>query len=150
MKVILQKTAKGLIGSTPDDHAVWLKFKRKLETIKQGQYLRLEFSSPRNGAHHRKLFALLNLINENSEVYDTPEKALVAIKLCTGRFDIAVDPSTGELNKIPHSIAYEAMGQEDFDRFYSQAISAIIEWICPQLDQKTADFLLNSIIEGWS
>ena len=32
--------------------------------------LRLEWSTPRNGSHHRKFMALVQLVTENSEIYD--------------------------------------------------------------------------------
>lgn len=63
--------------------------------MKPGQWLRLEWSSPRNGKHHRKLWALLTLLQQNSETYDMKEKAPVAIKLAADYFDPHVDPETG-------------------------------------------------------
>ena len=60
MKAMLISTATGLRGSTPADQDAWAKFKRKLETMKPGKWLRMEWSSPRNGPHHRKMFALLS------------------------------------------------------------------------------------------
>jgi hypothetical protein len=91
MKAMLIRTDKGLHGATPDDHAAYAKFKRRLETMQPGKWLRLEWSAPRNGPHHRKMMALLNLITENSETYNTIPKALVAVKLAAGYFDPNVD-----------------------------------------------------------
>lgn len=150
MKAMLIRTERGLVGSTPDDQAAWAKFKRKLETMQVGKWLRLEFSSPRNGKHHRKFIALLNLITENSETYNTVEKALVAVKLCIGHFDLMADPQTGEILKVPRSISYESMPQEEFEVFYSAAIDAVLAYILPQFDRATADRLLDMIIEGWA
>ena len=150
MKAVLLKTPHGLRGSTPDDQQAWAKFRRKLETMKPGAFLRFEWSSPRNGAHHRKLFALLHLIVENSETFNTTEKALVAVKLATGHFDLMVHPLTGEIVQIPKSISFEGMGQEDFDAFYTGAIDAVLQSILPQLDREKADMLLEMIIDGWA
>ncbi|MBN9410849.1 MAG: hypothetical protein J0H69_17020 [Burkholderiales bacterium] len=150
MKAVLIRTPAGLRGSTPADQEAWAKFKRKLETMKPGKWLRFEWSSPRNGAHHRKMFALLQLVTENSEVYPTVEKALVAIKLCVGHVEPAIDPRTGELIQVPKSISYEAMDQEAFDAFYSAAIDAVLQFILPQMDRATADRLMDMIVEGWA
>lgn len=150
MKAVLIKSQSGLRGSTPADQDAWAKFRRKLETMKPGTWLRFEWSSPRNGKHHRKLFALLQLIAENSEVYDTPTKALVAVKLCAGYFDLMADPTTGEITKVPQSISYEAMGQEDFDMFYSRALDGVLQHILPQFDEATANRLMDMIVEGWA
>ena len=59
MKALLIKTDKGLRGSTPADQDAWAKFRRRLETMKPGTWVRMEWARPRNGQHHRKLFALL-------------------------------------------------------------------------------------------
>jgi hypothetical protein len=150
MKAMLIKTDTGLRGATPEDHAAWMKFRRKIETIKPGKWLRVEFSSPRNGPHHRKLMALFQLITENSETWNTVPKALVAVKLCTGHFDLMTDPTTGEITKVPKSISFESMEQEEFEVWYPQAIDAVIQHILPQFDRATADRLLDMIAEGWA
>lgn len=150
MKAILVKTDTGLRGSTPIDHEAWTKFRRRLETTKPGTYLRMEWARPRNGAHHKKLFALLQLVAENSETYNTVEKALVAIKLVSGYCEPFIDPITGELVQMPKSIAYESMDQDEFDKFYSAAIDGVLTHVLPQIDSAQADRLLDMIIQGWA
>ena len=150
MKALLQKTPKGLRGMTPADQEAWAKFRRRLETMKPGTVLRMEWVSPRNATHHRKFFALLNLVAENSEVYNTVEKALVAVKLIVGHAEPFIDPVTGELTQLPKSIAYESMGQDEFEQFYNQAIDGIVEHVLTHIDRENADHLVQMIIEGWS
>ena len=150
MKCVLIKMGRGLRGATAVDHEVYEKFKRRLETMKPGTWLRMEWSRPRNGPQHRKMFALLQLVSENSETYNTPEKALVAVKLAAGFFDPFVDPKTGEIIQIPQSISYDAMEQDRFEHFYSQAIDAVLQHILPTMDRGTADRLLDMVIEGWA
>lgn len=149
MKCMLIRTEQGLRGATEQDQAVWSKFKRRIVTMKPGRFMRMDFSSPRNGKHHRLFMALLQLVAENSETYDTVEKALIAVKLVTGHFDLMADPKTGEIIQIPRSISYEAMGQEDFDRWYGQAIDGVLQHILPTMDAATAERLLDLIVEGW-
>lgn len=147
---MLIKTPSGLRGATPGDQDAWAKFKRKLETMKPGSWLRFAWSTPRNGKHHRKAMALVALVTENSETYSTQEQALNAIKLAAAYFDPHIDPRTGEVYPVVRSISFDAMGQEDFEKFYSAAIDGIIATILPQMDRATADKLLEMIIEGWS
>jgi hypothetical protein len=149
VKAMLLKTDKGLRGATPADHEAWSKFRRRLETMKPGTWLRMEWARPRHGKHHRKLFALLNLVAENSETYDTTEKALVAVKLVTGYADPVIDPRTGELTQVPQSISYDAMDQDEFDKFYQAAIDGVLRYILTDMDRATADRLLEMIILGW-
>ena len=150
MKAMLLKTPTGLRGATPDDQAAYSKFKRKLEIMRPGKWLRLEWSSPRNGKHHKKMFALLSLVAENSETYNTTEKALVAVKLAAGYFDPHINPTTGEIIPVVHSIAYDAMDQEAFEKFYSSALDGVLQAILPTMDRATADRLMDMIVEGWA
>jgi len=147
---MLLKTEKGLRGATTADHDAWTKFRRRLETMKTGTWLRMEWVSPRHGKHHRKFFALLQLVAENSETYDTVEKALVAVKLVTGYCDPVIHPETGEFLQIPRSISYESMDQDEFEKFYSAAIDGVLRHILPHLDKEKADRLIDMIVEGWA
>lgn len=150
MKALLIKTPKGLRGATQADQEAWSKFRRRLETMKTGKWLRVEATMPRNGPHHRKFFALLQLIAENSETYNTVDKALVAVKLIVGHFEPCIHPETGELIQVPKSIAFESMDQDAFDKFYSAAIDGVLQHILPDMDQDTAERLMEMIVEGWA
>jgi hypothetical protein len=150
MKAMLLRTPTGLRGATPADQEAYAKFRRRLETMKPGKWLRLEWSSPRNGPHHRKFMALVQLVTENSETYDTVAKALVAIKLAAAYFDPVPDPRTGELVPVPQSISYDAMGQDEFEEFYSAALDGVLQVVLPTMDRETADRLLEMIVEGWA
>lgn len=150
MKAVLIRSPKGLVGSTPADQDAWAKFKRKLETMKPGTWLRMEWSRPRNGKHHRKMFALLQLVAENSEVYDTPQKALAAVKLAAGYFDAMPDPRTGEIVPVLHSVSYDAMDQDAFEQFYSAALDGVLQVVLPTMPRETAEHLMDMIIEGWA
>lgn len=149
MRAMLLKTDKGLRGATPADHDAWTKFRRRLETMKPGTWVRMEWARPRNGRFHRKFFALLQLVAENSETYNTTEKALVAVKLVTGHFDLMLHPETGEIMQIPRSISYDSMEQDEFDRFYSAAIDGVLQHILPHLDKERAERLIDMIVTGW-
>lgn len=150
MKCVLIRTPQGLVGSTPIDREVWSRFRRRLETMKPGTWLRMEWSRPRNGAHHRKMFALLQLVAENSETYSTPEKALVAVKLAAGYFDPMPDPRTGEIVPVLHSVSYDAMDQDAFEKFYSAALDGVLQVILPTMPRETAEHLMEMILEGWA
>lgn len=150
MKAVLLRTPTGLRGATPADQEAYDKFRRRLEKMPAGGWLRLEWSSPRNGAHHRKFMALVQLVTQNSETYDTVAKALVAIKLAAGYFDPTVDPRTGEIVPAVQSISYDAMGQDEFEEFYSAALDGVLQVILPTMDRETADRLLDEIVRGWA
>ena len=149
MKVTLIKSDKGIVGATSDDHEAYLRFKRRIVKMPIGTYIGLESKKIRNGQHHRKLFALVKLITENSENFETVAKALIAIKLVAGHFEPFIHPVTGELFDLPKSISYEEMEQDDFETFYKNAIDGVLQNILPQLDIETAEKLLDMIVAGW-
>lgn len=81
---------------------------------------------PRNINHHRKLFALLNLAVDNwpGDEPMTVEALLGAIKISAGHC-VPVKTKTGEIWKIPKSIAFESMSQDEFEPFYDHAVLVI-------------------------
>lgn len=149
MKFVIVKGDKGWHGATDDDETNYRKSQRRMTSAKPGKWMRCEITTMREGWMHRKLFALFKLITENSETFDTVEKALVAVKLVVGHFDLVVDPTTGEITKQVKSISYDAMDQTTFETFYTQAIDGVLQHILPQMDRATADELLEHVIEGW-
>lgn len=101
---------------------------------KLGQTVELKGRRPRNPAHHRKLFALLNILVDNTDHFANTEDALLAVKAATGlgRW-MKVEGATRELF-YPDSIAFDAMPQGEFAEFYEKAVAAVIRWWLPVSD----------------
>jgi hypothetical protein len=121
------KTAAGFVpksNAARDFHA----------RTKLGQTVELKGRRPRNPAHHRKLFALLNILVDNTEHFANTEDALLAVKAATGlgRW-MKVEGATRELF-YPDSIAFDAMPQAEFAEFYEKAVAAVIRWWLPVSD----------------
>src|SRR6185312_717061 len=70
---------------------------------------------PRNVKHHRKFFAMLNLVWQNQEIYPSVDSLLFALKVALGHADLVADLATGELHPSPRSISFASMGQDEFD-----------------------------------
>ena len=149
MKAIVERRGAHLVGVTEQDQANFTRLRSAMKQLPDGQSMRLEWARPRNGAHHRKAFALLQLIADHHEVYDTPERALVAVKILTGHVDVEQHPIDGTPVLVPRSIAYESMDQDTFAQWYEQAIDAICQHLLPQLDRATAERLAAQISQGW-
>jgi len=103
---------------------------------KLGQTIELKGRRPRNPAHHRKLFALLNILVDNTDHFANVEDALLAVKAATGlgRW-MRVEGATRELF-YPDSIAFDAMPQAEFAEFYEKAVAAVIRWWLPVSDDE--------------
>src|SRR5678816_2116707 len=115
--IYLRRVHAGLVPDSEADE-------ERLKRFKFGEVVRAKVSKPRNYEHHKKLFALLNLIAQNSDVYNTVPKALTVLKILTGHVEFIADPRTGELIAEPKSIDYEALDQIEFSEWYEAAVNA--------------------------
>jgi hypothetical protein len=115
-----------------------------LQARKEG----VAFIADTNGARNPKQLALwwslCNLVCEAEDI-PTPEKVSHDLKIALGHVDTHVD-RMGDVHLIPKSIAFESMGQEDFDQLFKAAIGVISGWLAASLtdvmdrfNQMTAD-----------
>lgn len=120
-----RKTAAGFIPvsqSAREFHA-----KTKL-----GQTVDLRGRRPRNPGHHRKLFALLGLLADNREEFTSTDDALLGLKAVLGYGEWKrLHPKAEREVFVPSSIAFENMGQDEFEAFYELAIAAVQRWWLP-------------------
>lgn len=79
----------------------------------------------RNPDHHRKGFALINLIFDSQEKYQNIEDMLVELKLLVGWYTEHVR-SNGELVYIPKSISFADMDQIAFETFYDRVLNLAV------------------------
>lgn len=103
---------------------------------KLGQVCEMKGRRPRNPGHHRKLFALLGLIVANTELFTNADDALVGLKAITGHGRWERIEGTSKDIFYPDSIAFDAMGQDEFNAFYDQAVAAIRRWWLPVGDDE--------------
>ena len=101
-----------------------------LRAIPDGETVRLEITRPsrRSVAHHRMFFALLNITAE--QVGWTVEQTLHWTKLAVGHADVVYDRN-GEITSVPRSISFARMTQDEFNRFFDQAVKAILDRLLP-------------------
>lgn len=112
-----------LAPSSPRDAAL-------LAAFGVGEILEVALRKPRSAAHHRKFFALMQLVFENQERYDTIADLLVEVKLKCGHYREHLT-TKGRLIYVPKSLSFEAMGQEEFGVLYSKAIDVILTHFLP-------------------
>ena len=92
-----------------------------------GREIKVSISHPRNPRQHRLLFALLKIVADNHEKYDTVDKVLLALKFATGQAECNVVNDTVVWS--PKSISFAAMGQDEFNIFFDLAIGAVTGWL---------------------
>jgi hypothetical protein len=105
---------------------------------KLGQVVDMRGKRPRHPKHHRKLFALLGIIVENTELFANADDALIGLKAITGHGHWG-DVRAGSRVKdvfYPASINFESMAQDEFEAFYDKAIAAVQRWWLPVADEE--------------
>lgn len=108
-----------LIPAYPVDEAVF-------ESLKPANMYKCDIRRARNPQHHRKGFALINLIFESQERYRTIEDLLVELKLRTGWYREHVR-TDGSIIYVPKSISFADMDQLEFERFYDAVADIAIQ-----------------------
>jgi hypothetical protein len=98
-----------------------------LATIKEGSTLFVEVWTPRNMAQHRKYFAILNNVVEATGRWTSSEHLRRDILISLHRFDEHVNQFTGEVEKVPHSMAVASMPKDEFERLYDDTIRLLTD-----------------------
>lgn len=126
----------------------------KLAKCPEGRMLLVRTRSPRNGKHHRLLWAVAGKIADNSDRFVDAEHVVEQLKFATGhvrraRYDV---PGIGTIEQLmPASIAYESMDQQAFSEWFGRAVDYICTDILPGLssDALRLEVSLDLGIDLW-
>jgi hypothetical protein len=131
--------AKSLTRLQPADEAA-VKF---VAGLKLRELVAVEIARPRNLAHHRKFWKLMEIVAQNQEHYKSAEEVCAAFKVAVGHADF-VQTKHG-LVGIPRSISFAKCDQQEFDIFYSKAIDYLTTEVVPGVDKDA----LRAEVEGF-
>jgi hypothetical protein len=95
------------------------------EKLRMNTEYKCDLRKARNPDHHRKGFALINLIFDSQEKYLTMEDMLTELKLMVGWYREHVR-SNGDLVYLPKSISFADMDQLEFETFYDRVLDLAI------------------------
>ncbi|MCO5092631.1 hypothetical protein [Bosea sp. (in: a-proteobacteria)] len=109
--------------------------------MKDGAGYLVNLHRPRNLMHHRKLFALLNLVQDNTDRWPTVETLLDDLKISTGLFETRVNAVTGIPYIVAKSISFASMTQDEFEQWFERAV----DLICKQVLAMDREYLLAEI-----
>lgn len=109
--------------------------------MKDGMAYLVNVHRPRNVRHHRKLFALLNLVQDNTDRWPTVETLLDDLKISTGLFETRVNAVTGIPYVVAKSISFASMSQDEFEQWFDKAV----DLICKQVLDMDREYLLAEI-----
>lgn len=132
-----RRTLTGLVPACERSQKAWAK-------VPLGDEVVIDMRRPRNLKHSRKLFVLLNIVRDNSDDFSSAEMVLYAVKAALGRGEWIQPGKAKRALFIPESISFESMDQDEFERFYSDAVGVIVSHFLPGM---TAEQLDNIVME---
>lgn len=117
----------------------------ELRKIPLGRMVSVTVKLPRNPAHHRKFFALLNTVWQASGDWGSVEDLLIELKIRLGITKNVVVRESGEIVKILGSINFASMDQRAFEDFYERALLALCEMAGGIESHALRDEVLNQL-----
>lgn len=118
-----------------------------LSRIKLGQDVMVEVKRPRNPLHHRKLFAMLKIVLDNQEFYKSTDDLLEVCKLRVGHVHV-IETKGGDV-RIPKSISFASMPQDEFNAFYDKAVQWVVSEVIPGLQRGDLDEAVERELIGF-
>ena len=95
-----------------------------LHKIANGTLVTVEMKRGRNLPHMRLFMALLHLVHDNQDRYDSFNSFRAAFTIALGHYDSVVLPD-GSVAVTPKSISFANMDQTEFDVFFNDAVDLI-------------------------
>lgn len=120
MRLYLVKTEGGdLLPLDAEDHAY-------VSRLAAGESLECDTRKARNPGQHKKFFALFDTAFKSQNKYANRKQLMVELKLRAGWYDEHVTHD-GKLVYVPKSLSWAQMDQEEFERFYDEAVKALAD-----------------------
>lgn len=118
-----------------------------LACVLHNEIVQVEIKRPRNLAHHRKWWKLVQVVYPHQSTYPTIEQFHAALKCALGYADSVTLPD-GRVMLVSRSISFATMDQAAFEQFYERAVDLICTRIIPRLDREDLMQEVGEIIEG--
>lgn len=137
-ELFLKRTLHGFTAADEGSQDAMRKFK-------MGETYRANVVKPRNLRNHRRYWALVNLVYQNTEGYASAELVHAHLKLLAGRCSPVVSKATGETFLVPESISFSAMDEAEFQEFWARCIKAVCEHIIPGIEVDAVQYEIEKL-----
>ena len=117
-----------------------------LDGVPKGTVVKVKWTRPRNVGHHRKFFALIDVVFQAQSRFATKDDLLDALKVALGHYAVWRVGSREILR--PKSISFAAMDQDAFQQFYDSAVKVIVESLLPNTDRADLEARVHDILDG--
>lgn len=104
----------------------------------------------RNSQWHRKYMKLLSIVYENlpepvAEHYPTFDRFRKSLMVGIGRYD-TWQTRRGETLLEPHSLAFDKMDQDEFERVWADSVKAITEHFLPSVGKAELEAEVEELV----
>lgn len=123
--------------------------------IKQGEIVSAEIKRPRNYDFHKKYFALLNyafgvwepgkLEYKGQRVGKSIDRFRKDVAILTGHYEI-VTTIKGDVRAEAKSISFGSMGEDEFEKLFSETINVLIKHILTNYTYDDIDNVIENIV----
>ena len=138
--------AELLLARRPDGSFIPLpESEAEAAKVGAGEIIRVKWSRPRQLWRHRKFFALLQVVLDNQEFFVTVDQLLIDLKIRLGHIDLFVRQN-GDVVYQPKSIAFAAMDEAEFERFYSNVLTIVVREYVKGADPRELDRAAEEIL----
>jgi hypothetical protein len=103
------------------------------EKLSTGDVVRLQFAQPRSLPRHRLYWAIVRTVLKNNNFFATDIALHKTLLMACGVVE-PVATTEGEIVLVPSSIAFDAMGEDEFKQYLDAALIAISTSILPGVD----------------
>ena len=120
----------------------------KIKKLAHDKIYKCTVTRPRNLGHHRKYFAMLQLVFDNlphewEAQFKTVEDLHFEMKLQTGHYEKYATMGGKEILRVK-SIKFEKMSQDEFEAFYDACLVVVAKYILPGISKEE---IIQQLIE---
>ncbi len=99
----------------------------KIKRIKVGDFLECEIKKPRNYMFHKKFFALLNMVYQNQERYNSIDHLRNDLTIEAGYYTLRYNLEGKQIYEAD-SISFSQMNEESFSEYYNKCLDVIVKY----------------------
>lgn len=105
-----------------------------LQEFAEGKDVSVTITRTRSNKHHRFFMGLLQIICYNHDTYKRPDQLLLWLKIRLGYVE-EVRFHNEKVWWVAKSISFNAMGQDQFKKFFDAALDVIVNEVIPNLSK---------------
>jgi hypothetical protein len=137
-RLLLKRTLNGFV---PADEAS-AEAARRFEI---GQTYKGDVVKPRNLKTHRRYWALVDLIYQNSDQFKSKDQVHQYLKIRAGHSTTIISKSTGELFHVADSISFDTLDDIQFYEVYKRMLDVVVQDILPGVQVDAVQYEIEKL-----